>query len=58
MKISEQKDPSGESIKFILDLFNSNKINEAKNEIDKQLIKNITPPKTKGLLDYFNYPQI
>ena len=39
MKISEQKDPSGESIKFILELFNSNKINEAKNEIDKQLIK-------------------
>ena len=39
MKIGEQKDPSGENIKYILELFNSNKITQAKNEIDKQLIK-------------------
>tara|TARA_Y100000590_G_C15697283_1_gene1005574 strand:- start:131 stop:2098 length:1968 start_codon:yes stop_codon:yes gene_type:complete len=32
-------DPSQEKIKSILDLFNSNKLNDAKKEIDKQLIK-------------------
>jgi hypothetical protein len=39
MKISNKKDkndPSKEEIKFILKLLNSNKLNEAKKEIDKQ----------------------
>tara|TARA_B100000579_G_C22498727_1_gene695903 strand:- start:58 stop:225 length:168 start_codon:yes stop_codon:yes gene_type:complete len=38
--------------------FRNGSSNDWKTKIDKQLIKNITPPKTKGLLDYFNYPQI
>ena len=32
-----QNDPSQEKIKFILKLFNSNKLIETKNEVDKQL---------------------
>ena len=35
----EQKDPTKENIKFILELFNSSKLTEAKKEIDKQIIK-------------------
>ena len=35
----EQKDPSKENIKFILELFNSNKLIDAKKEIDKQITK-------------------
>ena len=34
-----QKDPTKENIKFILELFNSSKLTEAKKEIDKQIIK-------------------
>ena len=34
-----QKDPSKENIKFILELFNSSKLIDAKKEIDKQIIK-------------------
>ena len=33
-----QNDPTQEKIKFILELFNSNKLIETKKEIDKQLI--------------------
>ena len=42
MKISnkkDQNDPTKEEIKFILELLNSNKLNEAKKEIDKQITK-------------------
>ena len=35
----EQKDPTKENIKFILELFNSSKLTEVKKEIDKQIIK-------------------
>ena len=35
----DQNDPPKEEIKFILELLNSNKLNEAKKEIDKQITK-------------------
>ena len=38
MNLDEQKDPAQKDIKFILNLFNSNKFIDAKKEIDKQTI--------------------
>ena len=38
-KNKAQKDPSQEDIKFILELFNSNKFIDAKKEVDKQITK-------------------
>ena len=39
MDLNKQKDPSQNDIKFILNLLNSNKLIDAKKEIDKQLTK-------------------
>jgi len=39
MNADKQKDPSQNDIKFILNLLNSNKLNDAKKEIDKHLIQ-------------------
>jgi protein O-GlcNAc transferase len=39
MSINKQKDPSEEKIKIILNLFNLNKLNETKKEIDKEILK-------------------
>lgn len=38
MNINKQVDPSEKKIKFILNLFNLNKLNEAENEIDKEIL--------------------
>ena len=39
MNLYKQKDPAQKDIKFILDLLSSSKFNEAKKEIDTQIIK-------------------
>ena len=39
MDLNKQKDPSQNDIKFILNLLNSNKLIDAKKEIEKQLTK-------------------
>ena len=38
-KQKKQKDPSQKDTKFVLELLNSNKLLEAKNEINRQLIQ-------------------
>lgn len=39
MNFDKQKNPTDKDVKFILELLNSNKLSEAKKEIDKQLLK-------------------